>query len=284
MLIRIILTMVLALVLAGGVAADDAKTARAIRLNVGTLILPPDAPARADRVDLLVHFHGDVKLMTEQFQIAKLPGALVVINYNGLSAAYSKPFEDDKLLKKVMDDALATLKKEGFATDRGDWSKLRISCFSAGFGAVRQLLKHDAWLDRIDAVVAADSIYGGLEGDPVLRRVDGKGMTGFRRFAELASPQAPAGPQPRRFIVTHSQLHTPTYASTVETADDLIRHIKSQRQKPTDSQKEAQPTGMTLLSVAKCGGFEVFSYAGDDGKAHMQHLRNISHWWAMLAK
>ncbi len=264
------------------VVAADPQPARTIKLTTGTLIVPPEAPVKADRLDLLVHFHGDVKLMTEQFTLAKLPGVLVVINYNGLSAAYSKPFEDDKLLTKVMDETLAALRKDGIAGDRGDWGRLRVSCFSAGYGAVRQLLKHDAWLERIDAIVAADSIYGGFEGDAAKRQVDGKGMTGFRRFAELAAMKDP--PKQRRFIVTHSQLHTPSYASTVETADDLIRHVKAQRQKPAEQENPKTPEGMTLLHVAKRGGFQVFSYAGDDGQAHMQHLRRISHWWAMLAK
>ena len=78
------------------------------------------------------------------------------------------------------------------------------------------MLKVPEHFARIDGLIMADSIYCGYTGDPKDHRVDPALMEGFRRFVV----EAAAGR--KSFLLTHSALVPPGYASTAETADFLI--------------------------------------------------------------
>jgi hypothetical protein len=136
---------------------------------------------------------------------------------------------------------------------------------------VREILSDPAAFDIIDGVVAADSIYAGLEEGRSDRRVDARNMQDFRRFAQLACDSR------KTFIVSHSALRT-SYASTAETADDLLSFVGLTRETITPQ----QGNGMRLVSRASRGRFIVLGYEGDTGEAHMEHLRQIGTWWKML--
>jgi hypothetical protein len=258
-----------------------------VKLQVGTLIIPASEAKRQMQPQVLVFFHGDAQVVTRELAASGLPGALVVINYNGLSAAYAKPFSDAGLFASVLDDALTQCKAFGMAAADAGWGQVRVGSFSAGFGAVRQLLKEQKYVDRIDAILCADSVYAGLKSGETGRAVDPADMAGFRRFAELAAQGK------KTFVVTHSQLHTPSYASTVETAEDLIVHVKAQRRTidaagtapssgSASGAAEGTAEGIKVLTRADKGRFHVVGCAGDDGQAHMQHLHNLSAWLKML--
>lgn len=254
-----------------------------IRLKLGTLIIPAGEARQQTQPQLLVFFHGDAQVVSRELAASGLPGALVVINYDGLSAAYSKPFSDAGLFASVLDDALAQCKAQQMAAADAGWGKVRVASFSAGFAALRELLKEQKYIDRIDAILCADSIYAGLKSGESGRVVDPQDMAGFRRFAELAA----AGK--RTFVVTHSQLHTPSHASTAETAEDLVVHVKAERMEvflqvePADPpQENANLSDFKVVSGARKGGFHVIGCAGNDAQAHMRHLRTVGAWLKML--
>ena len=149
------------------------------------------------------------------------------------------------------------------------WGRIWLSSFSAGYGAVREILKDPTQFKRIEAIVAADSIYASLEEDLPGRRPRGTQMRDFRRFATLAA----AGQ--RTFVVTHSAVETP-YASTVDTANDLLRVVGIEREQV----EEGRPLPLQLVTQARRGNFYVFGYAGDQGEDHLEHLRQIGRWWS----
>ena len=96
-------------------------------------------------------------------------------------------------------------------------------------------------------------------------------MRDFRRFAQLAS----AGE--KCFIITHSDVKTP-YASTRETADDLLQFVQLRRESVTPRR-----TGpLVLRSRALRGKFRVMGYEGETGEDHLHHLRHIAQWWKLL--
>lgn len=256
-------------------AADD-PSYRKVPLKTGVLIIPSHAPKDAATVDVLAHFKGGADALAKSFLDAKLGGVLIVVHWDGLSRIYTKPFTDNpKLLDEILAEARAVLRKEGVLAADGAWGRLRMSCFSAGWASIRELLKNEAWFERIDTIVAADSIYAGFVGNDAERRiVNPANMKDFRRFAALAVEGR------KTFIVTHSQLHTPTYASTVECADDLIRHVKLTRREAD----ERLGDGVHIVSRAGKGGFRVIGCAGDDGAAHVLHLTNIDKWWRLLVE
>ena len=251
--------------------ADEVATSASMALAGGTLQVSWHEDDMPVRTDLLVHFHGHHPTCAKNFQQTRLDGVLATVNFRGLSSAYSGPFaESPEVFDEVLKKTSSTLSEAGRLPDETEWRKICVSCFSAGYGAVRELLKSPELFDRIDAIVAADSIYAGIVAGSDPRRPQPEHMRNFRRFAKAACDGD------KTFVVTHTQLVTP-YASTFETADDLLRSVGLKR--------KAMPSSdgpLKLLTRSERGGFLVLGYAGADSAAHMEHLRRIAVWWKHL--
>ncbi|MCA9125935.1 MAG: hypothetical protein KDB22_02575 [Planctomycetales bacterium] len=220
---------------------------------------------------VLIHFHGAAKTVADAFARSDLEAVLVVVNFHGLSTAYSTPFAADaSLFAKILDKARADF-SQGTKLDAADWNQISVSSFSAGYGAVREILKTSEYFERIDSIVAADSIYAGLQSEDQERQVNELQMRDFLRFAKLAT----AGK--RSFLVSHSAQPTP-YASTTETANYLLNALKIERHVDLTI---ATPTWKQATSATH-GGFTVFGFGGESGQDHMQHLQNIDRLWTRL--
>lgn len=228
-------------------------------------------PQAGEPGDLLIHFHGAVDTVRQAMERAGGATTVVVVNQPGLSAAYSTPFrEDPGLFNRLLAEPWRDTSDEAPAIPPR-WRRVTLSCFSAGYGAVREILKTEDGLARVDAIVAADSIYAGIDeqatktGD---RQVDARDMAAFLAFAE----QAAAGT--KVFVISHSSQPTP-YASTTETADYLLGRLGLQRT-PLEP-----PPGeeFSRVSHARRGGFEVEGFTGASGPAHLFHLRSLDRWW-----
>lgn len=222
---------------------------------------------------LLLHFHGAPDTVQTAYERSGIPHTVATLNFNGLSAAYSGPFQKDselyqRLLSKIADVTFPQQSESSTIQSDKTWEGITLSCFSAGYGAVREILRnHDRW-SQLDGVIAADSIYAGLDSESP-RRVSREHMQDFLSFAKLAVQGQ------KVFLVSHSSLSTP-YGSTVETADYLLSELMIQR---TPEDIEVAP-GFRRLTLASQVGFEVQGYAGEAGPDHMQHLRRIDLFWS----
>lgn len=230
-----------------------------------------DPAEPAPHGDLLIHFHGAVDTIRGAMAKTGLEATVVVVNQPGLSAAYAAPFRaDPDLFRKLLAEP-ARAAGHGDDAPPPRWRRVTLSCFSAGYGAVREVLRDESAAARVDAIVAADSIYAGLdEPGPAdgLRRVDARDMRGFLAFARAAA----AGE--KVFLITHSSQPTP-YASTTETADFLLTSLGIDREPiAADAEGEYPQT-----SRAGRGRFDVRGFAGASGPAHLFHLRAIDRWW-----
>ena len=247
---------------------------RSIPLKTGTLFVAEDLPSQLKAVNVLVHFHGAPASVQNSFIKAGLGEKAVLVNvtFKGLSRAYSEPFKDPALFGQVLDDALATLKAEKLVADDAAWGKVCVSSFSAGYGAVREILKDQNYFDRIDALLLADSLYASYEDRDGQKKPAPEQMKDFRRFAQAAADGK------KVMIVTHSQLVPGSYASTIDTTDDLIAAAGAKRA-PMD---RPGPGDSAIVSAARQGSFRVVGVSGTDGEAHMLHLRHIDIWLAEL--
>lgn len=233
-------------------------------LELGRLFVPSGAATENGAADLLVHFHGHPPVVCSNFLAAGLSAPLVVINFSGLSAAYARPFADPNRFSQVLSNTTETLTRH-FGRPC-TLRRLAVSSFSAGYGAVRELLKHPLHADRISNLVLADSLYAGYVTQEGRSVPDPQQMQGFIRFARHATNGK------ARFILTHSQQVPGTYASTRETADAILSAIGLARTPASTTNS----TGMQLESVADAGGFLLRSYAGDQPRDHMSHLRHMA--------
>lgn len=221
--------------------------------------------------DLLVHFHGDPQTLQKALSRTELD-VVVAVNFKGLSSAYSKPFADDPtLFQLIVDHAGQTSFQQGLVSEKQRWSRVVVSSFSAGYGAVREILKSPGALEQIDSLVAADSIYAGLDESLAERVVSAENMSGFLKFAELAVQGKKA------FVITHSAQQTP-YASTTETADYLLNSLAISRER----QVVDWSNSLHQTSLGRAGQFLVFGFSGESGPDHVEHLRQIDRIWNRL--
>lgn len=223
--------------------------------------------------DVLIHFHGASNTLRAAFERSEFQGVLVVVNFPGLSSAYSKPFvKNAKLFDQILGDSLAaTSAYRAESTD--EWRRVCVSSFSAGYGATREILKTPPNTERIDGVVTADSIYAGIHEPELKREVDKNDMRDFLQFAELAVECK------KTFVLTHSNQSTP-YASTTETANYLIDSLQIERQ----NDLSITTPKLHQTSSAGKGKFIILGFSGTTGDEHMQHLHHIDLFWNRLQR
>lgn len=220
-------------------------------------------PGPGEKIDLLVHFHGDPGTVFANAERTGLNAAVVAVNYPGLSSAYRRPFSDQVLFGLLLEDALVKL-RERFGADAA-WGTVAVSSFSAGYGAVRELLRVPEYADRIDAVLAADSLYASTAADGT---PEDDQMAPYLAYARRAI----AGE--KTLILTHTDVPTPTYESTRETADELLAGLGLQAE-PVDK-RGLGPIRYTRHASA--GRFTLWGAAGATGEDHMAHLRRLEEW------
>jgi hypothetical protein len=243
---------------------------RRVPLAEGATLFVPDSyrPAAGGVVDVVLHLHGAASAVEPALVEAGWPAVLVEFNRKGLSSVYREPFSDPGLFPRLLDAALGGVKRLGLA-DNPRAGRVVVSSFSAGFGGVRELLKVPEHFARIDGLVLADSLYCGYDADAGPKRVDPALMDGFRRFAR----EAAAGR--KTMLVTHSAQVPDGYASTTETADDLIRTVGA----APEARSAVWADGWTQTRACQTGRFLVLGFSGAEGDDHMKHLRQIGKLW-----
>jgi len=214
--------------------------------------------------------------------LAGLNCVVISVKYSGLSSVYRVPFSEDRRLSAtILDEALAALRAEPAFSGRVEWGRLAVSSFSAGFGAVREVLKSPAYFDWIDGIFMVDSLYCGYVGDGTNRVQEGVVHPGLMRdFLRFAQASA-AGE--KVMIITHCREPTPGYASTRETADYLIEKMNIVPQSvdvvvslPADA--AATRGVLRLFRQAKQRGFSMFGSTGLGAVDHVEHLRHMAYW------
>ena len=267
--------MTTSLLLAVALLAQAPPTA-GTRVDLGdeaTLFVPEGFHAPGGVVDVLLHLHGAPSVVEPALVASKWPGVLVEFNRKGLSSVYTRPFADPTLFPRLLDGVPKAL-RERKLVEGAKLGRVTVSSFSAGFGGVREILKVPGNVARIDSIIMADSIYAGYEGDPASRKVDPRLMVGFREFAGLAASGS------KTFVVTHSAQVPEGYASTTETADDLIRSVGGEATPGRVDRGE----GWVETREFRKGGFRVVGFEGREAEDHMRHLRRISETWSWAAR
>ncbi len=227
-------------------------------------------PERYDegRSDILLHFHGAGYIAWTAVSRLDEPMALAVVNLGSGSSVYEQAFKDTLTFLTLLDSVRA----ESGTVDSG--GRVYLSAFSAGYGAVRAILKDH--LDRVHGLLLLDGLH--TDYVPVGRRLQDGGvlndikMADFVRFAEQARDGRKA------FILTHSEIFPGTYASTTETAQFILDALDLRREPVV----EWGPGGMQLLSRASSGSFLVLGFAGNSAPDHMDYLHNMPTFLKMM--
>ncbi len=227
-----------------------------------------------ERPRLLVHFHGDPFI--PEYAVSTVGARYVVatVHIAPGSSAYELAFDDPA----VFDSLLAAVAHEvsRLAGAPVTLEDVTLSGFSAGYGAIRALLRHPAHFERVDAVLLLDGLHTGyLPPGKVLHqggRLDASKLEPFVRFARAAFRGD------KRLLITHSEIFPGTFASTTEAADHLLEQLGLQR----TAVLEWGPLGMQQLSHVRCRGFEVRGFAGNSAPDHIDHFHGMFRFLEVL--
>ena len=227
-----------------------------IPLKVGTLFVPESLPPGA--APLFIHFHGATWI--PELAAAKRSHAVIAVQLGSGSAAYAKPFADPAAFSALLDEA-----KEKSSRDLDLKS---LSAWSAGYGAVREILRVPEHYDRVPAVLLLDGLHCGYVNGtpgPLESEFVAEDLDAFVKFAKDAA----AGR--KRLLLTHTEIFPGTFASTTETADHVLHELESERR----AVLRWGPKGTQILSEAERGGFHLLGFAGNSAPDHVDLLHAL---------
>lgn len=222
-------------------------------ISLGQMIVPK---RRRTTYDVMIHFHGHEAVRKEWVQVMTHT-VLVGIDLGLGSGPYESTFRGRTAFETLLDSIETALRKRSPGARIG---RIGLSAWSAGYGAIQNILANPEHMKRVDTVVLLDGLHCGYSG----RSLNEVQLRPFVRFAE----QAAAGR--KLMVVTHSSIIPPGYASTTETANFLVHMVggKPQRARPRPS----DPMGLELISRYSRGTFHVRGFAGNDKLDHCAHL------------
>lgn len=231
---------------------------RIVDLGPGRRLLLP-APQGSRPRRLVIHFHG-AGWVAEQSARARYKNnaAILTVEANGSSSVYRQ-------LILSSGSSFAELVAQAEQAAKVKFTSVVLSSFSAGYGAIREILRDKANWERIQGVVLADSMHAGY----------GEEEPDIGPFVDFAR-EAVAGR--KQFLITHSEVFPGTYMSTTETAGYVLRQLGLKRK----AVLEWGSLGMQQVSEARASGLRVMGFAGNSAPDHMDHLFALEHWYSLL--
>ena len=236
-------------------------------LSTGTLLLPDSARVR-DSIPLYIHFHGAPWLAEWSVNRHDRHAAVITVNLGAGSGVYSQAFEDPAKLAVLLQEAAHDL-----SPDRPiHFHPLVLSGWSAGYGAIREILRnHENW-PRIDSVLLEDGIHTSYVPDGKPGPLDPAPLQPFVEFAR----EAVAGR--KTFLILHSEIFPGTFASTTECSEYLLHQLGLS---PRPVLKWG-PLGMQQISAAGAGKLRVLGFAGNTAPDHVDFIHATKTWLRML--
>jgi hypothetical protein len=235
-------------------------------------IYAPEMDRQLEKVDLLIHFHGASFVPERAVYDSGHPFILATVNLGSGSSVYEKPFESKHAFTELVEAVIDSVREK--KSIELEVSRIYLSSFSAGYGAVRAILRNHQ--ERVDGIILLD----GLHTDYVPARkvlaeggkLNEKNLTDFVQFARLAIEGR------KKFLITHSAIFPGTYASTTETADFIINSLGLKRQPAL----KWGPGGMQLVSKTYAGNLAILGFAGNTAPDHIDHFHGLPYFLKMI--
>ena len=231
---------------------------RRVDLELGTLFVP-EGVKKTQGVRLLFFFHGG-DWLPEVAAAYQRNMAVISVQVGPGSATYANLFADPLRFPKLIADAEG---KSGLK-----FGEVNLGGWSAGCGALREILKEPTCYKRVSRVLCIDGIHTGyVNGTPGPQ--ESQTDTDNLQIWLQIGRDAMAGK--KRLIITHSEIFPGTFASTTETADYLLREW-GLRSHPVV--KWGPMKTQTLSEVTK-GRLLVIGFAGNSAPDHVDELHSL---------
>src|SRR5438034_352452 len=224
------------------------------------------SPPRSDQIVLTVHFHGAIWFVIQEHLRRGLNGPLLCAALGEGSSVYRRPFEDRERFERLIKRVELHIHRRISVID--------ISSFSAGYGAVREIVKSPEYVKAIRRIVLADSMYASYEDEETAHPSSRPAREHIDPWIPFAK-EAAAGN--KTFVLTYSQVPTQNYASSALCAHALCEAIGVIMEKvmPSSIPATLDPQ-FPLQERADLRGFHIWGYGGSDAQAHMTHARHIA--------
>lgn len=232
------------------------------RCGMGHIALPQRGGHTADfGYDVILHFHGAPPIRKTLVQVAR--GVVFVGVDLGIgSGKYSNAFKAREAFPALRRSIERALKRHS-GNANAHIRHLALSAWSAGYGAVNEILKHGD--EGIDAVVLLDALHAGW--DPSRRRDGTVNSLSSAFIAPTVEFARRALRGEKLFVFTHSYVDPVSYPSTSLTAQLLLKELDVTRK------AVAIPDGsLTQEWAVDQAGLHVWSYHGHDELTHCAHI------------
>ncbi|HEX6533650.1 MAG TPA: hypothetical protein VF041_03580 [Gemmatimonadaceae bacterium] len=234
----------------------------------------PEGTRHAGALHLVLYFHGSP--FVPEYAVSELghDHVVAVVSLAPGSSIYDRAFGDPA----VYDSLLARLGREADSALRRPTAFRTVTLvgFSAGYGAVRAILRDPRHFAQVNAVLLLDGLHTGYvpDGVPLAKggKLDEEPLEPFVRFARAAI----AGE--KRMLITHSEIFPGTFASTTETTDYLVETLGL----TLEPVLRWGPHGMQQLSEARRGRLAILGFAGNAAPDHIDHAQGMPDFLRML--
>jgi hypothetical protein len=224
------------------------------------------------RMDLLIHFHGAGYVPKQAAHDSGYPLIVAVVNLGSGSAVYEKEFRDESVFPALAERIRESVSRS--ASTEIEISRVYLSSFSAGYGAVRAILRHHT--SRLDGIVLLDGLH--TDYVPAGRLLSQGGALNADKLKDFVEFARLAVEGKKRFLMTHSEIFPGTYASTTECADYVINALHLQRH----AVLQWGPGGMQMLSETQCNGLTIRGFAGNSAPDHIDHFHGLPVFLKMI--
>ncbi len=232
--------------------------------DLGQMIVPQAGGlTKNGEFDVVFHFHGHEAARKEWVQA--INGIVLVgIDLGNGSGAYSQAFNGPSVFSHLVQSVERGV-AEHFGIPKARARHIGLSAWSAGYGAVQEILGTEYGRKNIDAVILLDALHTGYVSDvPGNRVLNQRQIQSFVDFAQLATRQK------RLMFMSHSSIIPPGYASTTETANLIVQAVGG---RPTRTGARAgDPMGLELVSRFSHGSFHMRGFSGNDKMDHCAHF------------
>jgi hypothetical protein len=244
---------------------QKAPEGRREKLALGTLFLPARLRLKSPTA-LLIFFHGpDFVPEVAATQHGRM--AVVSIHIGAGSGVYVRAFRDPTFFGALLREAET---KAGVT-----FKPITLAGWSAGCGAIRQIMSTPEYYDRIPNTIMIDGIhtaYSAGKPGPLESQIDPDNLQIFIKLAR----DAIAGK--RNVIITHSEIFPGTFASTTETADYILKELGLRRRPIV----KWGPKQTQELSEVRAGRFLLIGFAGNSAPDHVDQLHSLPEYLKWL--
>jgi len=233
-------------------------------------ILPPDALDIDETGGFDVAFHFHAAMMAERDWRASTANTVVASATFGIgSSAYADAFASPARFGQMLREIESMIAKR-HSDKKIHVRRVTLVAWSAGFAAVNAILAVPAYYTLVDSVVLLDGLHatysnpaaGSAQGEAQVRTAS---LATFSRFAKEALTGK------KTFVLTHSSIVPPGYASSTECVAALLHGIGAAPEEVTPSPKERT----SLLMTFDQAGLHARGFSGTSQPAHIDHLHMV---------